>query len=219
MGKETKCRFCKSENMEQFLDLGFTPPSDSFLTVEDLDMPETYFPLKVCLCKDCGHIQLNYMVAGEVLYCKNYPYDNSTSKSFRQHFIDMSKHIVEKFVFKKDSLIVDIGSNVGVLLSGFKNLGMRVLGIEPASNLAEKANAKGIETIPKFFDSNLAKELVKEKGKAEVVTATNVFAHIPDIDDFVEALNILLEEEGVFIFEVPYALTLIENMFYDTIYH
>src|SRR3989344_8095057 len=132
MGKETKCRFCKSTKLEQFLDLGFTPPSDSFITKKQLDEPELYFPLRVCLCKNCGHMQLDYTVPGDVLYCRNYPYDNSTSESFRRHFMEMSRHICDKFGFKK-GLAVDIGSNVGVLLSGFKEIGMAVLGIDPAS--------------------------------------------------------------------------------------
>ncbi len=218
MGIETQCRLCKSKELELFLDLGFNPPSDSFLTKEQMDEPETYFPLKVCLCRKCGHMQLNYTVPGDVLYCRNYPYDNSTSESFRRHFMDMSRHICNKFGFKK-GLAVDIGSNVGVLLSGFKEMGMTVLGIDPASNLAEKANKRGVETIPKFFNSQLARELAGKRGKASVITATNVFAHIPNIDDFVDGIKIFLDDRGVFVFEVPYALTLVENMLYDTIYH
>ena len=218
MGIETQCRLCKSKELEIFLDLGFNPPSDSFLTKNQLDEPETYFPLKACLCRKCGHIQLNYTVPGDVLYCRNYPYDNSTSESFRRHFMDMSRHICNKFGLKA-GLVVDIGSNVGILLSGFKEMGMTVLGIDPASNLAEKANKRGVETIPKFFNSKLAKEVAAKRGKASVITATNVFAHIPNIDDFIEGIKMLLDENGVFVFEVPYALTLVENMLYDTIYH
>ena len=219
MGIETQCRLCKSDDLELFLDLGFNPPSDSFLTKEQLDAPEMYFPLKVCLCRKCGHMQLNYAVPGDILYCRNYPYDNSTSESFRKHFMDMSGHIFSKFNLKKGSLAVDIGSNVGVLLSGFREMGMNVLGIDPASNLAEKANKRGIETIPEFFNSQLAEDLAGKRGKASVISATNVFAHIPNIDDFVEGIKALLEDNGVFVFEVPYALALIENMLYDTIYH
>ena len=219
MGKETKCRLCKSAQLELFLDLGFTPPSDSFLTKEQLDKPEAYFPLRVCLCKNCGHMQLDYAVSGEELYCRNYPYDNSTSVSFRKHFTNMSKHICEKFNLKPNSLVIDIGSNVGVLLSGFKEHGMKVLGVDPASNLAEKANKRGIETITDFFTSKLAEKIAKKTGKASVITATNVFAHVPEVDDFVKGLKILLEDDGIFVFEVPYALILIKNMLYDTIYH
>jgi SAM-dependent methyltransferase len=219
MGKETKCRLCKGSKLEMFLDMGFTPPSDSFLTEDQLDQPEEYYPLRVCLCNDCGHMQLDYTASGEVLYCRNYPYDNSTSASFRQHFIDMSSHICSKFSLKPDSLVVDVGSNVGVLLSGFKEHGVRVLGVDPAENLAEKANRRGIETIAKFFDSRLAGKIISEKGRASIITATNVFAHIPNIHEFAESVFNLLQEDGVFVFEVPYALIMIRDMLYDTIYH
>lgn len=202
-----------------FLDLGFAPPSDEFLKKEELNEPETYYPLQAYLCKDCGHMQLGYTVPGEVLYCRNYPYDNSTSMTFRKHFSAMGKHAAEKLKLPKGSLVIDIGSNVGLLLSGFKDAGMNVLGVDPAENIAKKAIKRGIETIPKFFNFNLAREIAKERGKASLITATNVFAHIPDLKDFMEAIGILLDESGVFIFEVPYAKILIENMLYDTVYH
>ena len=213
------CRLCKSEKLEMFLDLGFTPPSDSFLTKEELNKPEKYYPLQACICKDCGYMQLGYTVPGEVLYCRNYPYDNSTSTSFRKHFFDMSKKVTERFELAPKSLVIDIGSNVGILLSRFKELGMDALGIDPAKNLAHKAIEKGFETIPEFFNSKLAGQIVKEKGKASIITATNVFVHIPDLDDFMEGIDILLDEKGVFIFEVQYAAILIEKLLYDMIYH
>ncbi len=213
------CRLCKSEKLEMFLDLGFTPPSDSFLTKQELNKPETYYPLQTCICKDCGYMQLGYTVPGEVLYCRNYPYDNSTSTSFRKHFSDMGKKVTEQFELAPKSLVIDIGSNVGILLSRFKELGMNVLGIDPAKNLASKAIEKGFETIPEFFNSKLAEQIVKEKGKASIITATNVFVHIPDLDDFMEGIDILLDENGVFIFEVQYAAILIEKLLYDMIYH
>ncbi|MCH8003544.1 MAG: class I SAM-dependent methyltransferase [Nanoarchaeota archaeon] len=213
------CRLCKSEKLEMFLDLGFTPPSDSFLTKPELNKPEIYYPLKVHICKDCCYMQLGYNVPGEILFCRNYPYDNSTSTSFRKHFFDLSKKVAERFKLGQNSLVVDIGSNVGILLSAFKELGMKVLGIDPARNIASKAIEKGFETIPEFFSSGLAKKIVKEKGKASIITATNVFVHIPDLDDFMEGIKILLDERGIFIFEVQYAAILIENLLYDMIYH
>jgi len=213
------CRLCKSEKLEMFLDLGFTPPSDSFLTKSELNKPETYYPLKVYICNDCGYIQLGYNVPGEILFCRNYPYDNSTSASFRRHFFDMSKKVSERFKLDQNSLVVDIGSNVGILLCAFKELGMKVLGIDPARNIASKAIEKGFETIPEFFSSELAKKIVKEKGKASIITATNVFVHIPDLDDFMKGIKILLDEGGVFVFEVQYAAILIKNLLYDMIYH
>ena len=219
MVEEMYCRMCKSKNIEKFLDLGFTPPSDSFLTKEDLDKPETYYPLNVYICKDCGLIQLGYIVPGEILFCKNYPYESSTTYTFRKHFFDMGQTICKRFNLPKGSLVIDIGSNIGLLLSGFKAQGMSVLGIDPATNIAKKAIQSGIETIPKFFSSKLAFDIAKKKGKASVITATNVFAHIPNLSDFMKGIDLVLKEEGIFIFEVPYALILLKDMLYDTIYH
>lgn len=214
-----KCRLCKSGNLKMFLDLGFTPPSDSFLTKEELNQPETYYPLQVCLCMNCGHMQIGYTVSGEVLYCRNYPYDNSTSLTFRNHFISMSQHICKKFNLAKNSFVIDIGSNVGILLSGFKEQGMKVLGVEPAENIAKKAIERRIETIQGFFSSQMAKSIAEERGKVSIITATNVFAHIPDVDDFMKGICSLLDEKGIFIFEVPYALVMVEKLLYDMIYH
>jgi len=214
-----KCRLCKSEKLDMFLDLGFAPPSDSFLEKYELKKSETYYPLEVYLCEDCGYMQLGYLVPGDVLFCRNYPYDNSTSTSFRKHFFDMSKKFTEQFKLNQNSLAVDIGSNVGILLAGFKEQGLKVLGVDPAKNMADKAIERGLETIPDFFSSELAKKIVNEKGNASVITATNVFVHIPDLDDFMEGIKILMGEKGVFIFEVQYAAVLVENLLYDMIYH
>jgi SAM-dependent methyltransferase len=210
---------CKSKKLEKFLDLGFTPPADGFLTKEELKKPETYYPLSAYICQDCGLIQLGYIVPGEVLYCRNYPYESSTTRTFHKHFFEMAKSICKKFDLEPGTLVIDIGSNVGLLLSGFKEEGMKVLGIDPAENIAKKTIKEGIETVPGFFSPELVSGIVKEKGKVSVITATNVFAHVPDLDSFMEGIDLLLEENGVFIFEVPYAATLLKDMLYDTIYH
>ncbi|MEK6946966.1 MAG: class I SAM-dependent methyltransferase [Nanoarchaeota archaeon] len=214
-----KCRMCEGDSLEQFLDLGFTPLADSFLKEEDLLRPETYYPLNVYVCHACGFMQLGYVVQAEILYCRDYPYESSITLTFREHFFDMSKIISKRFNLLPESLVIDIGSNVGLLLLGFKAQGMRVLGVDPAINIAKKAIENGIENIPLFFSSKLASKIAKEKGKASVVTATNVFAHIMDLDDFMRGIDLLLEERGIFVFEVPYALVLIKQMLYDTIYH
>ncbi len=219
MPNVNQCRMCKSEYLEKFLDLGFTPPADAFLTEDDLKKPETHYPLEVYICKQCGFIQLGYIVSGEILFCRNYPYESSVTKTFREHFFGMGKEICHRFDLKPNSLVADIGSNVGLLLSGFKSQGMKPLGIEPAVNIADKAISNGIETIKNFFSSDLAYEIINDKGKASVITATNVFAHIPELEDFMKGIEILLDDKGVFIFEAPYALILLRDMLYDTIYH
>lgn len=213
------CRMCKSKELELFLDLEFHPPSDAFLTQEDLEKPETYYPLTVYLCKHCGLIQLGYVVPAEVLYDKNYLYESSMTSTGRGHFFDMSREICMTVGLAKGSLVVDVGSNVGVLLSGFKQQGMKVLGIDPAPTIAKIANENQIETWPEFFNDQIAMKIVKEKGKASVITATNVFAHIDNLDDFMKAVDHLLTEDGILVIEAPYVVDLIENLEYDTIYH
>ena len=178
------CRMCKSTKLHTFLDLGFSALSDGFLTKIDLDKPEIFYPLNVLICKNCGLCQLGHIVPPEFMFNKNYPYDSSTTKSGREHFLNMGIDICKFFNLKSDSLIIDVGSNTGVLLSSFKLKNMKVLGIEPSDNVASIARKNGIDTISDFFSEKLAKKTVKKYGKASVMTATNVFAHIDNLDDF-----------------------------------
>ncbi len=217
--KKTNCRMCKSQKLEKFLDLGFTPLADGFLAKEQLGEPEVYYPLNVCVCRDCGLFQLDYIVPKDELYRKNYPYLSSITKTGTNHFHNMADSICRKFNLKKGSFVVDIGSNVGVLLDGFKKNSMKVLGIDPATNIAEMANKKGIETWSDYFGSHLVNKILAKKGKPSVITGTNVFAHIDDIDDMVKAARKLLPEYGIFVLEFPYVADLIDNLEYDTIYH
>ncbi len=210
---------CQSNLLEKFLDLGFSPPADSFLTADQLNEPETHYPLDVCICHNCGLVQLGYLVSPEILYRKNYPYESSTTRTGREHFLEMSKYACKRFKLPSNSLVVDVGSNVGVLLSGFKDQGMAVLGIDPAPNIADIANSKGIETWSEYFDIRTAKKILKHKGKASVITGTNVFAHIDNLHGMVKAIDMLLKDDGVFIFEVPYFVDTLNNLEYDTIYH
>jgi len=217
--ERTTCRLCKSRNLHKFLDLGEQPPSDAFLTKEDLSKKEEKYPLDVFLCLDCGQAQLGFVVSPEALYRRSYPYASSTTRTGREHFFGMAKTIAERFGFGKNDLAVDVGSNVGVLLSGFKEMGMRVLGVDPATDMAAVANSRGIETIPKFFESGLARNIVEKYGKAKAITGTNVFAHIDNLDDVMAAVDVLLGEKGVFVVEAPHFLDLVQRIEYDTIYH
>jgi len=219
VGKIQFCRMCKSENIESFLDLGTTPLADGFLTEIQLQKPEPKYPLNVCMCNNCGLAQLSYVVPPELMYDSNYPYESSTTKTGSEHFFKMAQQITQRFNLKEHSLVVDIGSNVGVLLQGFKNQNMRVVGIEPSSNIAKIAISEGIDTIPSFFNDEAVINIIKNFQHASVVTATNVFAHIGDLDLFIENVKKLLNQEGIFIFEAPYFVNLLENMEYDTIYH
>ena len=217
--KKNNCRMCKSNNMLKFLDLGFSALSDNFLTVEQLEQPEIFYPLTVHSCLDCGLCQLGYVVPPELMFNENYPYDSSTTKTGREHFTKMGVYICDRFNLKPNSFVIDVGSNAGVLLSGFKSKGMRVLGIEPSSKLANAAIKNGIDSIIEFFSKKLVKKILADYGKVSIITGTNVFAHIDDLDDFMIAANSLLVEDGIIVIEAPYLLHLIENLEYDTIYH
>ena len=217
--KKIHCRMCKSQKLETFLDLGFTSLADNFLKKNELDKPEIFYPLRVNICTECGLSQLNYVVSPELMFNEKYPYDSSTTKTGRVHFTLMAAELCEKFNLKKNSLVIDVGSNSGVLLSGFKFKNMQVLGIEPSSKLAKIASEKGIETIQEFFSFHLAEKIVNDKGKCNIITATNVFAHIDDLVDFVKSCDVLLNDDGILCIEAPYFVNLIENLEYDTIYH
>ncbi|QDI88784.1 class I SAM-dependent methyltransferase [Candidatus Nitrosopumilus sp. SW] len=217
--KKTNCRMCKSSNIQKFLDLGFSALADNFLTLKQLEESETFFPLTVNTCQNCGLCQLGYVVPPELMFNQDYPYDSSTTKTGRDHFTKMGIEICEKFELEQNSLIIDVGSNAGVLLDAFKSKKMRVLGIEPSSKLANIAIKKGIDSIIDFFSGKLIKKILNEYGKVSVITGTNVFAHIDDLDDFMKTADSLLVEDGLIVIEAPYLVNLLENLEYDTIYH
>ena len=215
----SKCRMCSGSSFYKFLDLGKTPPADQFLFAEQLKGPEESYPLEVVVCETCSLVQLNYVVPPEVLYCNDYPYKSSTTNAGRSHWNEFAETTVRLLALTNEDLVIDVGSNVGVLLQMFRNHGTSVLGVDPAANIAEIANKNGIETIPVFFNSEAAQGIVASKGHASVITGTNVFAHIDDLHDFMRATDILLNERGVLIIEAPYFLELLQNVEYDTIYH
>ena len=213
------CRLCGNNKLTQFLDLGYTPPADTFLLKAQLDEPETHYPLKVLRCDSCMFVQLSYVVPPDVLYRNDYPYESSITRTGRKHFDDFAKVIVETYGLADTDLVIDIGSNVGVLLKGFQDRGCRVLGIEPADNIAQIANKNNIQTEPVFFSTDVAKQILSDYGKTKVITASNVFAHIDDLNAVLECLDILLDDDGIFVIEAPYLANLISNLEYDTIYH
>jgi len=213
------CRMCKGKNLFKFLDLEFTPPADEFRQMDQLNEPITYYPLSVYMCSDCGLAQLGYVVAPEILYQRDYPYESSTTKCGREHFDLFAASVSERFSLTNKDLVIDIGSNVGVLLEGFKKRGTRILGVDPANNIVKIAQERGIETMCTFFGLDCVTRILRLKGKAKVITATNVFAHIDDLYDVMKSVDSLLEKDGIFIFESPYFYNLLKNLEYDTIYH
>ena len=216
--KLTKCRICSNENLHDVLSLGMMPLANNFLKKEQISAPEFVSPLGVIFCANCGLVQLSHVVSPNIMF-RDYVYIPSTSKTLIHHFAELAKKTVEKFNLPGDSLVVDIGSNDGTLLKLFKTHKVKVLGIEPATNIAKLAEANGIETINDFFNQRTALKVVGNKGKAKVITGTNVFAHVNDLDGFLKGIDILLEDNGIFIIEVPYLPDLLEKIEFDTIYH
>jgi 2-polyprenyl-3-methyl-5-hydroxy-6-metoxy-1,4-benzoquinol methylase len=214
-----KCHMCSSSSLNLVVDLGMHPHSDDFLSKNRLEEVEHMYPLRLVSCGACGLLQIDYFVNPEILYRTNYVYESSITKSGVAHYKQMATDIAEKFSFAAGSKTVDIGSNVGVLLTGFKEQGFSVLGVDPAEKVAAKANANGIETIVDFFSKLVAEKIVSEKGKVKVVTGTNVFAHLHDIQGATEGIKALLDDDGVLVIEAPYAVDMIRDVEYDTIYH
>lgn len=214
-----KCRMCGSERLHKFLDLGFTPPADQFQRKDQLREPEIYYPLDVYMCDNCGLAQLGFVVSPEVLYRHDYPYESSTTQTGRLHWSSFANRVAQRFGLGRDDLVVDIGSNVGVLLSAFKECGVKIQGVDPAANIVMIARERGIDTICDFFNSETAQMIINEKGHAAIITATNVFAHVDDLYSFMKSIKLLLKDDGVFIFEAPYFVNLIKKLEYDTIYH
>ncbi len=213
------CRMCRGNNLYRFLDLGFAPPSDQFRRKDQMKEQEIHYPLEVCMCDDCGLAQLTYVVSPEILYRNDYPYESSTTKTGHIHWENFAKEVVEKFCLGKQDLVVDIGSNVGVLLEAFKNNGVTVQGVDPAANIVMLALKRGIDTICDFFNSESVDKILEDKGNASVITGTNVFAHIDDLHLLMSNVKKLLKKKGIFIFEAPYFVNLIKTIQYDTIYH
>ncbi len=213
------CRMCESKDLEEYLDLGFTPPADQFLRKEQLAEPEVYYPLRVVVCKNCGLSQLDYIVSPEVLYRHDYPYEMSITKMGHVHWAEFAKSVTNMLKLGKEDLVIDVGSNVGVLLEEFRNNGTKILGVDPASNIVRIAEKRGIETMCEFFSVDVAKRILEEKGKASLIVGTNVFAHIDNLSGLMKAVGMLLNKRGVFIFESPYFVNLVKRLEYDTIYH
>ena len=216
-----KCRLCDSKLISKVIDLGFHPLADTFLTEDMLKKgAENWHPLSLGLCDSCGHVFTLYSISPEDRYQKNeYSYDSSNSQVSINHFEEFAKTVLKEIPLPLDSLIIDIGSNVGTLLSQFKKLGYsNILGIEPSKNIANIAIELGIPTINDFFNIRSAKESNKI-GLVDVLLSSNVVNHIDNIVELLNVAKCLLKENGVFVFEVPYLLDLIQSHAFDTIYH
>ncbi|CAA7626505.1 SAM-dependent methyltransferase [Candidatus Terasakiella magnetica] len=212
------CRLCGGTELSLVLSLAPTPPANAFVPAAELGREQARFPLDVFFCETCAHVQLLDVVDPRVLF-EHYVYVSGTSPVFVQHFEAYAAFVMERFSPKPGGLVLDIGSNDGTLLSFFAKAGMTVLGVDPAQEIAAAATARGIETITGFFGADMACEITASRGKAEIITANNVFAHIDDLAGVVDGVRGLLSPEGVFVFEVSYLVDVFEHTLFDTIYH
>ncbi len=212
------CRICHQGHPLPFLNLGPQPLANSFLKKEQINQPENYYPLELCFCEVCHFIQLGYVVPPEVLF-KDYFYFSSNSESAAKHYAQFANEVATEIMGLK-GFVVEIASNDGILLKNFKQYEhISALGVEPAANVAAVANQQGINTHVDFFCERVAKEICSKYGKAKVILGTNVFAHVPDLDDLAKGLDVLLADDGVAIFESPYLVDFLEKTEFDTVYH
>ncbi len=213
------CRFCKNPLSREFIDLVNSPPSNSYLTAEQLDEPEVFYPLRVFVCEKCLLVQIDEYKKADEIFDRNYAYFSSFSKSWLEHSQKYVEMMCERFGFDENSFIAEIASNDGYLLQYFHQREIPVLGIEPSLNTANAAREKGIETWTEFFGTDLANKLVEKNRQADLLLGNNVLAHVPNINDFVAGLKIALKPGGVVTMEFPHLLQLVENSQFDTIYH
>jgi 2-polyprenyl-3-methyl-5-hydroxy-6-metoxy-1,4-benzoquinol methylase len=212
------CRFCGNELNRIFVDLGMSPLANSYIRVEDLQQMEPHYPLRIYVCDACYLVQLPVFQTPAEIF-SDYAYFSSYSESWLKHAKDYTDLMVNRFGFGSNSQVIEIASNDGYLLQYFKEKSIPVLGIEPAKNVAKAANEAGIPTLVKFFGVGTAKELAAEGKYADLLIGNNVLAHVPDLNDFVGGMKIILKKSGVVTMEFPHLMRLVEQNQFDTMYH
>jgi len=215
---KSKCRFCNTPLTNTFVNLGMSPISNAFLKGDQLNQGEKFYPLHVYVCDSCYLVQLEEFETPDKIF-SDYVYFSSFSDTWLKHAEDYTNEIVANFGLDKKSQVIEIASNDGYLLQYFKERGIPILGIEPAENVADVARSKGIPTMSIFFGTKTAKELVDDGYGPDLVIGNNVLAHVPDLNDFVEGIKILLKSTGIFTLEFPHVLRLMAENQFDTIYH
>jgi 2-polyprenyl-3-methyl-5-hydroxy-6-metoxy-1,4-benzoquinol methylase len=218
LGTLSNCQICGSDDLVLVLDLGHQPPCDSLLTAKQLREAERQYPLRFVRCRHCGLAQIDYVVSPEVLFHPEYPYRSGITGTLAGNLQRTATTIVDTYKIAPQELAVDIGSNDGTLLKGFKSRSVRVLGVE-ATNIAQIAVADGIDTIQSFFSEALAGRIVASHGQAAAITATNMFAHVANFGEFMRGVAKLLKDGGIFVSESHYLPSILETVQYDSIYH
>jgi C-methyltransferase-like protein/putative zinc binding protein/methyltransferase family protein len=212
------CRFCSTPLRDTFVDLGMSPPCESFLRADQVNQMEPFYPLHVRVCRNCFLVQLEAYVSGEEIFTE-YAYFSSYSDSWVEHARRYTDLAIDRLGLGADSFVVELASNDGYLLQHFVNRGVPVLGIEPAKNVALVAEEKGVPTLAEFFGVELARRLAAERGKADLILGNNVLAQVPDLNDFVGGIPLLLKDNGTVTIEYPHLSRLIAGNQFDTIYH
>jgi SAM-dependent methyltransferase len=214
-----KCRHCHTELKYVFLDLGYAPPSNAYLHSEELQKPETTYPLKLYVCEECWLVQTEDYTEASELFSSDYAYFSSTSQSWLQHAAKYAELISKRLGLSKNSFVIEVASNDGYLLKNFVANGVPCLGIEPTNSTADAAEKIGIQVLREFFSVSTATALADGGKLADLICGNNVYAHVPDIDDFTQGLRIVLKEGGTINLEFPHLLRLIEHNQFDTVYH
>lgn len=213
------CLFCHKPLSHIFVDLGTCPPSNAFLTAEQCEMGEVFHPLRVYVCEQCLLVQSPFFKRPQDIFNHDYVYHSSWSSSWVEHAKEYVDNICERFNLTEQSLIIEVGSNDGYLLQHVLGRNIPCIGIDPSAGAASIAQTKGIATITDFFTVELA-NILRGRGKqADIICGINVFAHVPNINDFIEGMRILLKPQGVVTMEFPHLLRLVEDVQFDTIYH
>lgn len=213
------CRHCAAPLKHTFLDLGFAPPSNAYLTADDLNKPEKYYPLRVKVCDQCWLVQTEDFAQADELFNAEYAYFSSTSTTWLAHAKAFTEQVTARFGLDKDCLVVEVASNDGYLLKNFVEARIPCLGIEPTASTAAVAEQLGIPVLRAFFDEPLGKQLAAEGKQADLIVGNNVYAHVPDINNFTRGLAAALKPNGVITLEFPHVMRLIEHTQFDTIYH
>ena len=214
-----KCRHCSTPLEHTFLDLGFAPPSNAYLTQADLARPEKYYPLKIMVCDQCWLVQTEDYTQADELFSSDYAYFSSTSSGWLIHAAKYAENMTQRLQLSRDSLVIEIASNDGYLLKNFVAAGIPCIGIEPTASTAAAAENLGIPVMREFFGEQLGKQLAASDKQADLIAGNNVFAHVPDINDFTRGLKAVLKTGGTITLEFPHLMRLIEHTQFDTVYH
>lgn len=214
-----KCRHCATPLQQTFVDLGTAPPSNAYVTEQDLTKPETHYPLKVRVCHMCWLVQTEDYTQADALFTKDYAYFSSTSASWLAHAARYSAMAIQRFNLNDQSLVIELASNDGYLLKNFVAAGIPCLGIEPTASTADAAEALGISVLREFFGHEMGKRLRTEGRQADLIVGNNVYAHVPDINDFTLGMKAALKPGGTLTLEFPHLLRLLDQSQFDTIYH